>query len=259
MTDKKNKSDYTFAQEICAALRKGKTEAIEDVYELFHRFFLAYTKKRLRTLNVYDEHDALSVVDKYWIELTNSKYICKYEGKGSLENYLMLRLKARIIDKIRKVIRAKEELFSQVLVNPGDDRSEDDQIDAAIYKNDPQGQTPDHQLESKQIEQIIYESLFELETESPHDAYYIKMYLDSKTYKQMAQDELGCENLDEAMLKRKTNSIKVQFTRKKTGSLARYEKILVRNMDKYGIDVRDLPLSFDLELSEKQRASFKPA
>jgi hypothetical protein len=50
------------------------------------------------------------------------------------------------------------------------------------------------------------------------------------------------------MVWKKANAIKVQFTRKNTGSLARYEKILVRNMDKYGIDERDL-LSVILEKS----------
>ena len=56
----------------------------------------------------------------------------------------------------------------------------------------------------------------------------------------MALDELSCENPDEAMVKKKADAIKVQFTRKKTGSLARYEKILMRNMDKHEIDIRDL-------------------
>jgi len=248
MTDKKYKKDYDFAQEICAYLDNGQTKVIEKkviekLYKRFHRFFLAFAKKRLHTVSAHYEHDALSVVDKYWIELSNGDYICKYQGNGTLKSYLMRRLKDRIIDKIRKLIRTKEEAFSQGLVNPGDDRSEDDQIDAAINNNDPQGETPYHQLAYKQNEQIIYESLLELEKENPADAYYIKMskkMLGRMNYEQMARHELACENPDEAMVKKKANAIKVQFTRKKTGSLARYKKILVRNMDKYGIDKRDL-------------------
>ena len=219
MTDIKHKSDYTFAQRICASLQKGATEAIETVYNRFHPFFLVFAKKRLRTLSAYYEHDALSVLDKYWIELMNGKYICQYEGKGTLENYLWLRLKDRIIDKIRNL----KSVNKQHLPEPP-----------------PSPETPEDQLISKQIKQIIFESLLEFATKFPRDAHYIKMYLEKKNYKQMALDELLCENPDEAMVKKKADAIKVQFTRKKTGSLARYEKILMRNMDKHEIDIRDL-------------------
>jgi DNA-directed RNA polymerase specialized sigma24 family protein len=230
MTDKKYKKDHDFAKGICTALQKGKKEAIEKVYNRFHPFFLAFAKNRLRTLSAHYEQDALSVANKYWIELLNGKYICNYKGNGSLKNYLMRRLKDRITDKKRKVMRTQEVPLSS-----------DEMV--------PQTDMPDHPLESRLIEQIIYESLFELETESPRDAYYIKMYLDDMTYKEMARNELADYNPDEETVRKRTNAIKVRFTRKKTGSLARYEKILVRNMDKYGIDERDL-LSVILEKSE---------
>jgi len=242
MTDKKNKSDYAFAQRLCVALRNIQEEVIEKLSKRFHRRFLAFAKNRLRTLSAHYEHDALSVMNKYWIELSKGDYICKYEGRGTLENYLMRRLKARIIDKKRKMLRTKEDSFSQVLVNPGDDRPEDEQIDAAIYKNNSQGRTPDQQLASEQLKQILYESLFELKTKYPRDADYIKMYLDGMTYKEMAQHELASCNPDEETVRKRTNTIKVRFTRKETGSRVRYEKILVRNMEKYGIDARNLPL-----------------
>ncbi len=240
MTDKKHKKDFDFAQRICAALRKGKTEAIEIVYNRFHPFFLVFAQNRLRTLSTFYEHDALSVADKYWIELLNGKYICNYLGSGSLKNYLMRRLKDRITDKIRKIIKAKETPFSQGLVSPGDDRTEDDQIDAAIYKNVLQVETPYDQLVSEQTRQILYESLFQLVEEHPVDADYIKMHLDGMTYKQMAQIELASVNPDEETVRKKANAIKVRFMRKKRGSLARFTKILVRNMDKYGIDEREV-------------------
>ncbi|MDM8541297.1 hypothetical protein QUF90_09430 [Desulfococcaceae bacterium HSG9] len=80
----------------------------------------------------------------------------------------------------------------------------------------------------------------ELKKEFPHDAYCIQMYLEGMTYEEMARHELACENPDEAMIRKKTDAIKVQFTRKKTGSLVRYKKILERKMDEQGIDKSDL-------------------
>ena len=236
MTDRKYKKSYDFAQKICLALRKGEIQAIEKVYNYkrFHRRFLIFAQKQLFRYGDYEYPE--SVVSKYWIELTDGKYICKYNGSGSLKNYLMLRLKDRIKNEICKVekVQAKVTLFSECVATPGDVRSEDDQIDSFIHKNISQGetscQTPDDQLISKQKKQIFYDSLFELETEHPRDAYYIKMRLDGMTYKQMAQNELGCENTDEAVVKKKADAIKVQFTRKKTGSLASFKKILVQKM-----------------------------
>ncbi|MDM8542076.1 hypothetical protein QUF90_13395 [Desulfococcaceae bacterium HSG9] len=232
MTDKKHKKDYDFAQKICLALRKGKTQAIAKVYKRFHRRFLIFAPNKL-----FRYGDPENVVSNYWVELMDGKYICKYNGSGSLKNYLWLRLNDRIKNEICKMEKEKAKVirFSECIVNPGDDRSENDQIDSFIHKNISQGetscQTPDDQLASKQKTQIFNDALFELETKHPRDAYYIKMHLDGMTYKQMAQNELGCENTDEAVVKKKADAIKVQFTRKKkTGSLLRFKKILVQKM-----------------------------
>lgn len=212
MTDKKYKEDCEFAEKICAALRNGQRKKIEEVYDRFQLKFISFAKKRLYCFGAYEY--AESVVNKYWLELMNGKYICRYQGKGSLEKYLRRRLNDRIKNKIIQLMKAPKE---------------------------PLPQPPRESLEDKYISEqikhrIIYASLLALKEESPRDAYYIQMYLEGMTYEEMARHELAHENPDEAKIRKKTRAIKVQFTRKKTGSRVRYKKILERKMDEYRID-----------------------
>ena len=223
MTDKKYKKDHDkykedhdFAKKICAALCNGQRKEIEEVYKRFHVQFLSFSKKRLYCYGDYGY--AESVVNKYWLELMNGEYICNYQGKGSLEKYLRWRLNDRIKNKIRQLIKTPEAPIPQ-----------------------PPTESPEDEYISEQIKhKILFASLLELKKESPCDANYIAMYLEGMTYEEMAQNELACENPDEAMIRKKTNAIKGQFTRKKTGSRVRYKNILERKMDEYRIDKKGL-------------------
>ncbi|MDM8554848.1 hypothetical protein QUF75_08975 [Desulfococcaceae bacterium HSG7] len=206
MTDIKYKEDYDFAKRICAALRNGPKEQFEEVYNRFHLQFLSFSNKRLYCYG--DCGCAESVVSEYWIELLDGRYICKYQGKGPLEKYLRWRLNDRIKNK--------------------------------IGRKEPEPPPPEIDPVEQIRQKILYAALLEFKKEFPRDAYYIAMYLEGMTYEEMARNELACENPDEEAVRKKTDAIKVQFTRKKTGSLVRYKKILERKMDEHGIDKSDL-------------------
>ncbi len=194
-------------------MRKGQKEAIEKVYNRFHQMFLLFAIKRLQPFSIHVEHDALSVLDDFWIELLSGEYICKYDGGGTLKNYLMIRLKDRVTDQIRRLIRENSNLPPPPMSDPFD---------------------------TQEIRELLNRSLLELEEDFPTDAYYIKMYLDGMTYKEMAEVKLASVRPDEETIRKKANAIKVQFTRKGTGSLIRFKEILIRNMAEDGFDKWDL-------------------
>lgn len=213
MMAKKNKNDHRFARGICDALRSGQKEAIEKVYNRFHQLFLLFAIKRLQGFSNHAEHDALSVLDDFWVELLPGEYICKYDGGGTLKNYLMMRLKDRIIDQIRRLIQPLPDV--------------------------PPPPRPDPR-NIREVRKLLNRSLLELAEKYPTDAHYIKMYLDGMTYKEMAEVELAGASPDEETVRKKANAIKVQFTRKGTGSLIRFKEILIRNMAEDGYDKWDL-------------------
>jgi RNA polymerase sigma-70 factor (ECF subfamily) len=84
----------------------------------------------------------------------------------------------------------------------------------------------------KQKIRLIHETLLMLAETSPSDAFLVKMHLEGLEYKQMAERDLGNKPYSQRELKKKTNAIKKQFTRKSTGSLAKFKSCLKRIMAK---------------------------
>jgi RNA polymerase sigma factor (sigma-70 family) len=219
------KQDLLLAQRVCDELLSDNKNAILGIYNIYHLFFLEFTKRRLYS----PEPDKVqTILTNFWVELLNAKAICDYEGRASLRNYLLKILKWRIIDSIRKNSRRK--MFTH---NPDD---EQDQVET-IEDNSP---SPKQNLLQKERQKIIHNVLMVLSMESPKDALFVKMHLDDLTYIEMAKQELSGMNCNEAELDKKTNAIKKQFTRKNTGSLAKFKDCLERYMKKHQLKYEDM-------------------
>jgi RNA polymerase sigma-70 factor (ECF subfamily) len=66
------------------------------------------------------------------------------------------------------------------------------------------------------------------------------MRLNGLSYKKMAEQEISGHGDAAAELRKKVDSIKKQFTRPVTGSLAKYKSLLEKNLEKNGIEPGDL-------------------
>ena len=80
-----HEKDLLLAQETCTELRSGNNEAILNIYNKYHSFFLGYTRRRLHPV---DYQRDTSILDDFWVELLNAKAICDYKGLASLKTYL---------------------------------------------------------------------------------------------------------------------------------------------------------------------------
>jgi RNA polymerase sigma-70 factor (ECF subfamily) len=225
MDIQKQKIDFILAQRICNELRAGNTEALSELYHKYHAFFSAFTRQRLFIAS----DDPIDIIlSDFWIELLNAKAICDYEGKASLRTYLTLILSRRIIDANRKMIRKKAS--SIALQDQGN----------AISDNDTLQPSPENDLLKKELQTLMYEALLQLAQISPRDANLIRMHLEGMTYEDMAKKELKGKKISPGKLKKKTDAIKKQFTRNKTGSLKKFKKILSKCLENNALSFSDL-------------------
>ena len=221
----KNNADYALAQDICRHLKACRNEAILTLYHEHHRFFVAFTRRRI--FNV--ENDQIeAVLSNFWTELLNSKAICSYEGKASLRTYLLTILNRRIIDANRRFQRAIK--LTEVL---------DDQM--ANASDIPDGEaSPEDLLLQKERKKVVHDTLIQLSEKSPRDAAFIRMHLNGLSYKKMAEQELNTRMAEGRELGKRADSIKKQFTRPVTGSLARFKALLEESIQEHKIDPGDL-------------------
>ena len=225
MESHQNHTDYDLGQKICRELRSGNRSAILALYNRYHQLFAAFARKRL-----FDEepHGAEDVLSNFWLELLNGKAICGYSGRASLRTYLTVILNRRIIDANRKFERDRNS--TSILKEKGN--GSDDNIQDQ--------QTPEKSLVLKEQQKLIQKALIQLSDISPRDADLIRMNLEGLSYEQMAERELNAEKTDQAGLKRKVDAIKKQFTRKETGSMARFRGILNRCLNSENLEYKDL-------------------
>jgi RNA polymerase sigma-70 factor (ECF subfamily) len=87
---------------------------------------------------------------------------------------------------------------------------------------------------------IVHETLLVLTQTSPADAYLVKMHLEGLNYRQMAERDIGNRACSEKEIRKKTDAIKKQFTRKNTGSLAKFKSCLERVMRKNQLIYHDM-------------------
>jgi RNA polymerase sigma-70 factor (ECF subfamily) len=225
MVDHRINKDYLVAQKICKALRARHNESILELYHEHHRFFLAFARRRLYN----PEHDQIeSLVSQFWTALLNAKAICSYEGKASLRTYLLTILNRRIIDANRKFQRDMR--FTELAEGPVDCSSD-------IPDSQP---SPEDLVLQKEHRMALNKTLIQLSEISPKDAKLIRMRLNGLSYKNMAAQELDTGDSVSKELKRKIDSIKKQFTRSKTGSLAKFKRLLEKNLKRNDMDQNDI-------------------
>jgi RNA polymerase sigma-70 factor (ECF subfamily) len=218
-------SDILLAQQICDELRSGNTEALSVLYHRYNAFFSIFACQRLFASVEYPVDNVLS---EFWMELLNAKAICDYEGKAALRSYLTLILSRRIIDANRKIKREKTAKF--IFEAQRD----------SISDNDHLQRSPEDDLIKKELQTLLHEALLLLAETSPNDANLIRMHLEGMTYAEMAEREMQGQKSNAKKLKQKTDSIKKQFTRDDTGSMAKFKKILNKSMKKNALNFNDL-------------------
>ena len=225
MVDHRNNKDFFLAQKICKNLRARRNESILELYHEHHRFFLTFARRRLYN----PEHDQIeSVVSKFWTELLNAKAICDYKAKASLRTYLLTILNRRIIDANRKFQRNMR--FTELTEGPVDCPSD-------IPDAQP---SPEDLVLQKENRRVLNKTLIELSEISPKDALLIHMRLNGLSYKNMAAQQLDTDESASKELKRKIDSIKKQFTRSQTGSLAKFKMLLEKNLKRNDMDQNDI-------------------
>mgnify|MGYP000423386505 CR=1 FL=1 len=215
--------DYDLGQEICRKLRAGYRNTIMELYNRYAHLFVAFARHRLFDR---DPQEIESVLSKFWLELLNGKAICKYKGNASLQTYLTVILNRRIIDANRKFERERK---AEPVTHEND-----------AYDHSHTQQTPEAELMAKEQRKLIQKALLQLSDQSPRDANLIRMNLEGLSYEQMAARELNGESADPEALKRKVDAIKKQFTRKETGSMAKFKSVLSQCLDTNGLDYQDL-------------------
>ena len=222
MESDRNHKDYNLGQKICRELRAGNRSAILELYNSYGLFFASLTRNRLFD---DDPHAVDNVLSNFWLELLNAKAICKYYGKASLRTYLTVILNRRIIDANRKFERERN--------------STPNENENGVDNHNYDQPTPEKELIIKEQHRLIQSALVRLSDISSRDASLVRMNLEGLSYEQMAERELSGDKADPDELKRKVDAIKKQFTRKKTGSMAKFRSVLSRYLDKNGIDYKD--------------------
>lgn len=225
MSRPKFKDDRIFAQHICDRLRSGDSESILQLYSTYHSLFSVFARKRIFA---DDLSQVETILNDFWLELLNTKAICSFQGKTSLRSYLLTILNRRIIDANRKIIREKNK------------KHEIKGWTAAAFPINIDAVSPEEEFIHKERMNLIYDALVRLAKISTRDAYLMKMYLEGLGYTEMAERELDPRTTGSRDLKKKISAIKKQFTRNKTGTLARFKDAMAECLKDHKLDLKDL-------------------
>jgi RNA polymerase sigma-70 factor (ECF subfamily) len=221
--------DISLAKEICDELHSENKEAILNLYNIYQPFFLGVARRRLYSS---DPHNVETLLSNFWIERLNGRAICNYKGEASLRHYLLMILKRQIVDNNRKNIRQKE-------INRDVSEWRDE-----IQTVNGGPSSPEQVLIQKEKQKIIHEALLMLSEASPRDAHLVRMNLDGLNFREMAKREMSAIKYDKAELDKKTNAIKKQFVRPRTGSREKFRVCLERCMKKNKLKQEDMHISF---------------
>ena len=86
---------------------------------------------------------------------------------------------------------------------------------------------------------LVHAALIRLAECSPRDVELLRWHLAEMSYEDMARQLLGPGQMETANLQKKINAIKKQFTRDKSGSLARFKAVLLELMQQRGLSYED--------------------
>lgn len=223
--------DRELAEKVCKEIRRGNREAIVEIYQRFHPFFRRVVQKQMGSKGQKDD-----LLADFWLGLLNGNAICAYEGinNAALRTYLTKILLLRIIDLQRKIGRQEKRFVSPFVQ---EDDGEEDYLSKVAADSES---SPDDLMIEKQRSRIFQNALLLLHEMSPPDANYIRMRMKGLTYAEMAEQDSDTDKTDIQAVGRKADAIKKQFTRKKTGSLAKFRIILENLMTESGMGIEDL-------------------
>jgi RNA polymerase sigma factor (sigma-70 family) len=216
--------DKSVAQKICESLLAGDRQPLEEMISSYQKLFLPFARRRL-----FNHQDVEDVLQNFWEELMNGRAICRYaqqeEYQLSLRNYCLGILNRRVIDRNRQVARERQRLAAEndQTANPGD--------------------SPEHLLAQSTsdnlIRSLIHGALIRLADQSSRDVELLRWHLDGLSYEDMARRLLGPEKIATTTLRKKINTLKKQFTRESSGSLARFKAVLLELMQEQGLSYDD--------------------
>lgn len=216
MDSEQIRNDVAMAERICEGLRVGNRKAIAELYNDYHHLFLNFAKRRL-----YNPEESEDVIQNFWAEIMNGQAICAYarnpENTATLRTYLTGIVHRRIIDANRKTSRGRE-MYQE-------EGNFQDQPDQAATTNNVLVDSISQDLARR----LVHQALLRLSEHSPQDAYLVRMHLGGLNYSQMAT-RLG-KSLD---------AIKKQFSRDRTGSLAKFKKELMQLMQAESLRYEDI-------------------
>jgi RNA polymerase sigma-70 factor (ECF subfamily) len=220
-----NQADLELAQEACMELRAGNKDAIRPVYIKYQPMFMGYTRRRVHSS---DDDRATSILSDFWVELLNAKAICDFKGLSSLKTYLFKILNFRIIDSVRRTKRQR----AYICTTSGGDNDVDGPGDDDV--------SPEEGVMHKETIRLTHETLLMLTDSSPTDANLVKLHLEGMSYQEMAEKTLAGKSFSDKELKKKATAIKKQFTRKTSGSMAKFKSCLERVMRKNDLNPADM-------------------
>ena len=220
--------DLELAAFICREIREGRPEAMACLYEKYHPVLERYTARR-----VTDSEMAKEILQEFWAGLLNGNDICGYKAQNQIQlrTYLIRRLYFRIIDAFRKQSRY------QKLVSPLESPSQnEDGSEKPEYEPKDCVETFDETLCNRIDAELLYTALDILSEIRPDDAGLIQDVMAGKTYQEIA---VRYGAVSEEQIQKKSASLRKQYSRPVTGSLARLKCILERLIQQKGLDVVD--------------------
>ena len=216
--------DTLLAQKICEALLAGDRHPLEEMVSSYQKLFLPFARRRL-----FQPQDVEDVLQSFWEELMNGRAICRYAQQAdqeiSLRSYCLGILFRRIIDRNRQFSKERQRRTAgnPQAANPGD--------------------SPEHLLAQSASDDLarnlVHAALIRLAERSPRDVELLRWHLAEMSYEDMARQLLGPSQVETADLHKKINAIKKQFTRDKSGSLARFKAVLLELMQQRGLSYED--------------------
>jgi RNA polymerase sigma factor (sigma-70 family) len=216
MDSEQIRNDVAIAERICEDLRAGNRKALTELYNAHHHLFLNFAK-----LHLYNPEDFEDVTQNFWAEIMNGKAICAYaqnpKNTATLRTYLVGMLYRRIIDANRKTSRYKEI------------HQKEENLQEIPDQAPPPNNVLVDSISQDLARRLVHQALLKLSEESPQDASLVGMHLEGLDYSQMA-----------IRTGKRIDAIKKQFTRERTGSLAKFKRALKFIMQAQGLTYEDI-------------------
>ena len=250
LKDQKLHKDVPFAKRICEQLKRGDVD--RDFSQLIRDldgYFKAFARKK-----VYEDVDYEGLVNDFWIELQIGDAICQYRGtnQASLKTYLTKILKWRIMtasdgqEAYRGRYVLTDNLESLATISGRRKGPDEKNMDGCqeVPVSRPAGEGivvedhPEAHLDGDLRDEIISTALLRLSQIRPEDADLVCMRMKGLSYEEIARRSGA---IAPGKLKKKIQGLRKQFTRPKTGSMARFRIMLDRVLEERGIkDFREL-------------------